>query len=61
MSKINWLIKELVDDDMMEVKKMLKVDLRDMVKQLKYDNYRELDDDTLVSIYEQRYSSILKR
>ena len=58
---IDRLVTELTDDGMLEVKKMKKVDLQLVVKQLIADNLRELDDDTIVSIYEQKFNTHLAR
>ena len=58
---IDRLITELTDDGMLEVKKMKKVDLQLVVKQLIADNLRELDDNTIVSIYEQKFNTHLTR
>ena len=56
MSKtINRLITELVDDAMLDMKKLKKAELQEITKQLLSDNLRELTNDTIVSIYEQRY------
>jgi septin family protein len=56
---IDRLVTELTDDGMLEVKKMKKSDLQLVVKQLISDNLRELDDDTIVSIYEQKFNTHL--
>ena len=52
---INRLITELVDDAMLDMKKLKKAELQEVTKQLLSDNLRELTNDTIVSIYEQRY------
>ena len=52
---INRLITELVDDAMLDMKKLKKAELQEVTKQLLSDNLRELTNDTIVTMYEQRY------
>jgi hypothetical protein len=60
MSKmINRLIAELVDDSMVQMKKLKKAELIDLTKDLLTDNLRELTDDTIIKIYEERYKTNL--
>jgi len=60
MSKmINRLIAELVDDSMVQMKKLKKAELIDLTKDLLADNLRELTDDTIIKIYEERYKTNL--
>ena len=60
MSKmINRLIAELVDDSMVQMKKLKKAELIDATKELLTDNLRELTDDTIIKIYEERYKTNL--
>ena len=62
MSKqIDRLITELVDNDMLIVKKMKKAELLELTKVLMKDNMRELHDDTIVEIYEQQFETHLAR
>jgi septin family protein len=62
MSKqIDRLITELVDNDMLIVKKMKKAELLELTKVLMKDNMRELHDDTIVEIYEQQFDTHLAR
>ena len=62
MSKqIDRLIKELVEEDMLIVKKMKKVELIELTKVLMVDNMRELHDDTIVEMYEQQFETHLAR
>jgi hypothetical protein len=56
---INRLIAELVDDSMVEMKKLKKAELIDLTKDLLADNLRELTDDTIIKIYEERYKTNL--
>lgn len=58
---IDRLVTELTDDGMVEIKKMKKADLQLVVKQLIADNLRELDDDTIVNLYEEKYNTHLAR
>ena len=58
MSKtIDRLINELVADSMKDIKKMKKTELVLVTKELLTDNLRELTDDTIVKIYEERYNT----
>jgi hypothetical protein len=60
MSKmIDRLISELVDDGMTQMKKLKKAELIDATKDLLTDNLRELTDDTIIKIYEERYNTKL--
>jgi DNA-binding HxlR family transcriptional regulator len=60
MSKmINRLINELVEDGMVQMKKLKKAELIDLTKDLLTDNLRELTDDTIIKIYEERYKTNL--
>jgi hypothetical protein len=62
MSKqINRLIEELVNDSMRDIKKLKKAELQLVTKELLIDNMRELCDDTIVAIYEERYNTNLTR
>jgi septin family protein len=56
---IDRLIAELVEDSMTDIKKMKKVDLQSLAKELLADNLRELTNDTIVRIYEERYKTNL--
>jgi len=56
---INRLIAELVDDSMIQMKKLKKAELIDATKDLLADNLRELTDDTIIKIYEERYKTNL--
>ena len=58
MSKtIDRLINELVADSMKDIKKMKKTELVLVTKELLTDNLRELTNDTIVKIYEERYNT----
>jgi septin family protein len=56
---IDRLIAELVEDAMTDIKKMKKVELQSLTKELLADNLRELTNDTIVRIYEERYKTNL--
>jgi hypothetical protein len=57
--QIDRLIAELVNDTMLDIKKLRKADVLVMTKDLLSDNLRELTDDTIVKIYEERYNTNL--
>ena len=56
---IDRLITELVTDGMVQMKKLKKAELIDLTKDLLTDNLRELTDDTIIKIYEERYNTNL--
>jgi hypothetical protein len=56
---IDRLISELVEDGMVQMKKLKKAELIDITKDLLTDNLRELTDDTIIKIYEERYKTNL--
>ena len=56
---INRLIDELVIDGIVQMKKLKKAELIDLTKDLLADNLRELTDDTIIKIYEERYNTNL--
>jgi hypothetical protein len=56
---IDRLIAELVTDGMVQMKKLKKAELIDLTKDLLADNLRELTDDTIIKIYEERYNTNL--
>jgi septin family protein len=59
--QIDRLIVELVDKDMLIVKKMKKAELLELTKVLMKDNMRELHDETIVEIYEEQFETHLAR
>jgi len=62
MSKqIDRLIKELVEEDMLVVKKMKKSELVELTKVLMVDNMRELHDESIIEMYEQQFETHLAR
>jgi len=56
---INRLITEIVEDDMVMVKKMKKSELIELTKVLMRDNLRELTDDTIITMYEEQFETYL--
>lgn len=56
---IDRLITELVNDSMIQMKKLKKAEVIDVTKDLLTDNLRELTDDTIIKIYEERYNTNL--
>jgi hypothetical protein len=56
---IDRLITELVTDGIVQMKKLKKAELIDLTKDLLTDNLRELTDDTIIKIYEERYKTNL--
>jgi septin family protein len=56
---IDRLIDELVIDGLVQMKKLKKAELIDLTKDLLADNLRELTDDTIIKIYEERYKTNL--
>lgn len=56
---IERLIAELVEDNMKDIQKMRKADIIQLTKELLTDNFRELDNATIVTIYEETYNTHL--
>lgn len=62
MSKmIDRLISELAEDDMGIIRKMKKADIILLTEALLKENLRELHDDTIVEMYEQKFETHLAR
>jgi hypothetical protein len=62
MSKqIDRLISELVDYNMLIVKKMKKSELIELTKVLMTDNLRELHDESIIEMYEEQFDTHLAR
>ena len=57
--QINRLIADLVDNDMLTIKKMKEVELIKMTEVLLKDNYRELHNDSIVELYELQFDTHL--
>ena len=58
---INRLIAEIVEGDMVTVKKMKKAELLELTKTLMRDNLLELHDESIVEIYEEQFQTHLAR
>lgn len=62
MSKmINRLIAELAEEDMGIIRKMKKVDIIALTESLLKENLRELHDETIVEMYEEKFNTHLAR
>jgi hypothetical protein len=59
--QIDRLIGELVDYNMLIVKKMKKSELFELVKVLMTDNLRELHDESIIEMYEEQFDTHLAR
>jgi len=58
---INRLIAEIVEEDMVTVKKMKKAELLELTKTLMRDNLLELHDESIVELYEEQFQTHLAR
>jgi len=58
---INRLIKELAEEDMGIIRKMKKADIIALTEALLKENLRELHDDTIVEMYEEKFGTHLAR
>ena len=56
---IDRLITEIVEDDILTVKKLKKAELVELTKSLMRDNLRELTDDTIVTMYEEQFNTYI--
>jgi septin family protein len=56
---INRLIAEIVEDDMVQVRKLKKAELVVLAETLMRDNLRELTDDTIITMYEEQFNTYL--
>jgi hypothetical protein len=59
--QIDRLITELVEEDMLIVKKMKKSELVELTKVLMKDNMRELHDESILEMYEEKFETHLAR
>jgi hypothetical protein len=59
--QIDRLISELVAEDMLIVKKMKKAELVELTKVLMKDNMRELHDESILEMYEEKFETHLAR
>ena len=58
--KIDHFIAELIANDMLDINKMKKDDLKVLAKQLLENNYRELHNDTIVELYENTFDTYVR-
>ena len=58
---IDRLITELANDDMGIIRKMKKAEIIQLTEALLKENLRELHDDTIVEMYEQKFNTHLAR
>ena len=58
--KIDHFIAELIAEDMLDINKMKKDDLKVLARQLLENNYRELHNDTIVELYEQTFHTYVR-
>lgn len=58
--KIDHFIMEMVKEDMLTVNKMLKADLKVMVEELLERTYRELCNETIVEMYEEKFHTYVR-
>lgn len=58
---IDRLISELANEDMGIIRKMKKADIILLTEALLKENLRELHDDTIVEMYEQKFNTHLAR
>lgn len=56
---INRLITELAEADMQVIRKMKKAEIIALTESLLKENLRELTDDTIVSVYEEKFNTHL--
>jgi len=58
--KIDHFISELIAEDMLNIKKMKKVELQTLASQLLQNNYRELTNETIVEMYENTFHTFVR-
>ena len=58
--KIDHFISELIAEDMVDIKKFKKADLFPLVQTLLHNNYRELHNDTIVEMYEEKFHTFVR-
>ena len=58
---IDRLISELAEEDMGIIRKMKKADIIQLTQALLKENLRELHDDTIVEMYEEKFNTFLAR
>jgi len=58
---IDGLITDIVNDDMLVIKKMKKAEIVKFTETLLQNNYRELLDESIIEEYEERFDTHLAR
>ena len=58
--KIDHFIAELVQDDMLDINKMRKAELKSLVRDLIESNYREMTNETIVDIHEETFHTYVR-
>jgi septin family protein len=58
--KIDHFIAELIAEDKIDIDKMKKADLKALAMQLLENNYRELHNDTIVELYEEKFHTYVR-
>jgi hypothetical protein len=56
--KIDHFIAELIAEDMADISKMKKTELKGLVRELLENNYRELTNETIVELYEKNFNTV---
>jgi hypothetical protein len=57
--KIDHFIAELIAEDMADISKMKKTELKGLVRELLENNYRELTNETIVEMYEKNFNTVV--
>jgi hypothetical protein len=57
--KIDHFIAELIAEDMADISKMKKTELKGLVRELLENNYRELTNETIVELYENNFNTVV--
>ena len=57
--KIDHFIAELIADDMADISKMKKTELKGLVRELLENNYRELTNETIIEMYENNFNTVV--
>jgi hypothetical protein len=57
--KIDHFIAELIAEDMADIGKMKKTELKGLVRELLENNYRELTNETIVELYEKNFNTVV--
>jgi hypothetical protein len=57
--KIDHFIAELIAEDMADISKLKKTELKGLVRELLENNYRELTNETIVEMYEKNFNTVV--